>query len=52
MGKCIFNRTKKELEDGVCQFCSAFCDVRYENKQIARTDNKVIEEQKKMGGVI
>lgn len=53
MAGCLFNHTKKELEGGCCQFCSVmFCDVRYENKQIVRTDNKVIEKQKKMGGVI
>lgn len=52
MTGCLFKHTKRELEGGCCQFCSVMCDVRYENKQIARTDNKVIEKQKKMGGVI
>ena len=53
MAGCLFHHTKKELEGGCCQFCSVmFCDARYENKQIAHTDNKIIEKQKKMGGVI
>ena len=53
MAGCLFNHTKKELEGGCCQFCSVlFCDVRYENKQIARTDNKIIEKQKKITKIV